>query len=108
LSYVALLTQTSTNPPTAVVLENDFGVTATFSYNLTGSYDLYLTGQFTSSKTVIFTGSPDQGPIGGDFAHFIATRIDSNRIGLLTFDVNGAGLLNGLLTDTSIEIRVYP
>ncbi len=108
LSYVALLTQTSTNPPTAVVLENDFGVTATFSYGSLGNYELHMNGQLTSSKTVIFVGSADQGVVGGDFGHFIATRIDNDRINLMTLDVNGAGIQDGLLNETSIEIRVYP
>ncbi len=107
-SYVALLTQTSTNAPTATVLENHFGIGATFSYNVAGNYRLHMAGQFTSSKTVIFVGSADQGVVGGDFAQFIANRIDTDKIDLITIDVNGAGTTDGLLNDTSIEIRVYP
>jgi hypothetical protein len=67
-----------------------------------------MTGKFTSGKTFIVNGSPDQGPIGGDFAHFISNRSDSNTILLSTMDVNGGGSSNGLLNETSIEIRVYP
>jgi hypothetical protein len=107
-SYVALLTQTSSNAPTANVLENDFGITATFSYISLGGYYLYLGSQLTPSKTVVFTGSPDQLPIGGNFAHLVANRIDNDRIILSTFDVDGSGLTDGLLNDTPIEIRVYP
>jgi hypothetical protein len=106
-SYVALLTQTSSNAPVATVLENEFGITATFSYNVTGNYRLHMTGQFTS-KTFILPGSADQGPIGGDFGHFIAVKESNDIISLQTYDVNGAGSMNGLLNDTSIEIRVYP
>lgn len=105
--YTALLTQTSTNAPTASVLENTFGITATFSYATPGQYYLHMSGQFTTN-TFIINGSPDQGPIGGDFAHFVTNKVSSDIIVLQTLDVNGAGLVDGLLNDTSIEIRVYP
>jgi hypothetical protein len=104
--YTALLTQTSTNAPTASVLENTFGITATFSYATPGQYYLHMSGQFTTN-TFIINGSPDQGPIGGDFAHFVTNKVSSDIIVLQTLDVNGAGLMDGLLNDTSIEIRVY-
>lgn len=65
-----------------------------------------MSGQFTTN-TFIVNGSPDQGPIGGDFAHFVTNKVSSDTIVLQTFDVNGVGLMDGLLNDTSIEIRVY-
>lgn len=105
--YVALLSQTGINDPTSVELENTFGITATFSYSTPGQYYLHMSGQFTTN-TFIINGSPDQSPIGGDFAHFVTNKVSSDIIVLQTFDVNGAGLMDGLLNDTSIEIRVYP
>ena len=108
-SYVGLLTQTSSNAPTATELENTFGISATFSYDSSGFYRLYMSGQFTSSKTVVFIGSPDQGGIGGDFGHFVAVRQDLNTIYLQTFDVSGSATpTDNLLLNTPIEIRVYP
>jgi len=106
--YVALLTQTGTASPTAIELENTFGFSPTFSYVLDGYYSLEMTGEFPSTNTVIFNGSADQGPIGGDFAHLTSNRNNDDSILLYTFDVNGGGLTNGLLNNTSIEIRVYP
>jgi hypothetical protein len=106
--YVALLTQTGTASPTAIELENTFGFSPTFSYVLNGYYSLEMTGEFPSTNTVIFNGSADQGPIGGDFAHLTSNRNNDDSILLYTIDVNGGGLTNGLLNNTSIEIRVYP
>lgn len=104
--YAALLSQSGTASPTATVLENTFGVAATFSYMTAGYYQLHMSGQFTS-KTFVINGSPDQGPIGGDFAHFTSNKFDSSTILLRTMDVNGSGSMDGLLNLTSIEIRVY-
>jgi len=104
--YVALLTQTGINDPTSVVLENTFGITATFSYISTGYYELYMTGQFTSGKTFIVNGCADQDLIGGNFGIFITEYLNTTTIKLLTVDDNGS-FYDGL-NNTSIEIRVYP
>lgn len=106
--YVALLKQSGTSAPTAIVLENTFGITATFSYTTTGNYELYMTGQFTYQKTYIVNGIADQNPIGGDFALFATQYFNTDKIILTTQDIGGTGPMNGLLNDTSIEIRVYP
>jgi hypothetical protein len=106
--YVALLKQSGTSAPTDIVLENTFGITATFSYTTTGNYELYMTGQFTYQKTYIVNGIADQNPIGGDFALFATQYFNTDKIILTTQDIGGTGPMNGLLNDTSIEIRVYP
>jgi hypothetical protein len=105
--YTALLSQSGTASPTAVVLENTFGITATFSYSSTGYYELYMTSQFTSGKTFIINGCPDSGPIGGNFGVFLTEYSDTNKIRLSTLDDNGT-FYDGMLNNTSIEIRVYP
>jgi len=105
--YTALLSQSGTASPTSVGLENTFGITATFSYISTGYYELYMTGQFTSGKTFIINGCPDSGPIGGNFGIFLTEYIDTNKIRLRTLDDN-AIFYDGMLNNTSIEIRVYP
>ena len=105
--YVALLTQTSSNAPIAVELENTFGITATFSYTSTGYYELYMPGQLTSGKTFIVNGCPDQSPIGGNFGIFITEYLNTTRIKLSTVDDGGTFYDDGL-NNTSIEIRVYP
>ena len=105
--YTALLSQSGTASPTSVELENTFGVTATFSYISTGYYELYMTGQFTSGKTFIINGCPDQGPIGGNFGIFLTQYSDTNKIRLSTLDDSGT-FYEAMLNNTSIEIRVYP
>jgi hypothetical protein len=102
--YTALLTQTSTNAPTAVVLENTIG-NITFNYNGIGSYDMILTGEFLANKTWIVAGSADINAGGGDFATLDARRFDDDTIRLITYD--NFSLANGMLVNTSIEIRVY-
>ena len=105
--YVALLTQTSSNAPIAVELENTFGITATFSYTSTGYYELYMSGQLTSGKTFIVNGCPDQSPIGGNFGIFITEYLNTTIIRLIVVDDGGTFYDDGL-NNTSIEIRVYP
>jgi len=91
--YTALLTQSSTNPPTAIVLENTIG-NIYWTYEGVGVYNANLIGAFTLNKTycpiAIANSAPDlviPYP-NGDFIEFIT----------------GDGILN----NTPIEIRVYP
>jgi len=59
-SYVALLTQTGTNAPTATIVYNDLSGNPTWSYTSVGIYKATLTGQFTSGKTVAFIAGSQQ------------------------------------------------
>ena len=107
--YSALLSQSGALSPTAIELENTLGITATFSYMGPGYYELHMSGKFTSGKTFIINGWPDQDAIGGDFGIFITTYFNSSIVVLKTQDVSGTSTpSNGLLNNTSIEIRVYP
>ena len=101
--YVALLTQTASNSPVAIELENTFGFSPTFSYSSQGQYRLEMTGQFTSQKTVVFVGTPIV-----NFSHFMSFRTTDDHVRLTTIDVNAGGATNSLLDETSIEVRVYP
>ena len=51
--YRVLVSQTSTDDPTAVVLNNTLGGTPTFEYTSDGLYKLTNTGKFTVSKTEV-------------------------------------------------------
>ena len=107
--YSALLSQSGALSPTAIELENTLGITATFSYIAPGYYELHMSGKFTSGKTFIINGWPDQDAIGGDFGIFITTYFNSSIVLLKTYDFSGTSTpSNGLLNNTSIEIRVYP
>ena len=101
--YVALITQTASNSPVAIELENTFGFSPTFSYSTQGQYRLEMTGQFTSQKTVVFVGTPIV-----NFSHFMSSRTTDDLVRLTTIDVNAGGATNSLLDETSIEVRVYP
>lgn len=107
--YVALLTQVASNAPVGLELENTFGFSPTFSYLGPGVYELEMTGEFLSSKTFLVCGSLDQDFVGpaGNYNNFISYRRDDDKIFLITGNsmVNNT---NGLLNNTSIEIRVYP
>jgi hypothetical protein len=93
--YVALLTQTGTNAPTAIVLENTLG-TVTFGYNTTGIYSVTATGLLTSNKTTIVTGG----------AVCSVDSLTTNGFLLLSYSV--PTIANGILNKSTIEITVYP
>ncbi len=50
-TYKALLTQTGTNAPTAVVLENQFAGEVTWAYDSEGNYVAELPGAFIDGRT---------------------------------------------------------
>jgi hypothetical protein len=103
--YIALINQSSTNAPTAIVLENTFSEIPTFSRTSTGVYKLELTDSFTLDKTFIVTGSADVSAGTGDFATVIARRFNEDTITLYTYDNFTSS--DNMLVNTSIEIRVY-
>ena len=112
--YTALLSQSGTASPTSLELENTFGYSPIFSYISTGYYELSVPPWatvtftiFTSGKTFIVNGCPDQDPIGGNFGIFITEYLNTTTIKLSTVDDGGTFYDDGL-NNTSIEIRVYP
>ena len=111
--YTALLSQSGTASPTSIELDNTLGYSPIFSYSSTGYYELSVPNPmvsmvlFTSGKTFIVNGCPDQGPIGGNFGIFITEYLNTTTIRLSTMDDNGS-VYDGMLNNTSIEIRVYP
>jgi hypothetical protein len=98
--YCANLTQTSTNAPTADVFENTLSGTPTFSYDGVGVYKITLTGEWTADKVFILICNFGYNVVS-------SSRVDSNIIKVETYD-NAGIASNGVLYDTSIEIRVYP
>ena len=103
--YVALLNQSGTADPTAIILENTFSEIPTFSRTSTGVYKLELIDSFTLDKTFIVSGSADVSGGSGDFATLIARRFDEDTITLYTYDNFTSS--DNMLVNTSIEIRVY-
>ena len=99
--YTALLTQTGTNAPVAIVLENTLGGTVTFERSGVGNYTAVSVGNlFTLDKTVVFNSS---GQFVGTY-NFYPTN--TSRIALNNVNVSGV-VADSLMQKLSIEIRVY-
>ena len=102
-SYVALISQTGTAAPTAIVLENTLG-DVTFSYVTVGIYKVITSGLFTNNKTFALLPNSLRG------TNFIY-QINTNEITINCRDITSETpfipYLNNALDNTSIEIRVY-
>jgi hypothetical protein len=99
--YIALLSQSATSAPTAIVLDNTLGGTPSFSYTSTGNYLLTLGSAFDSNKTYVIIGNSDVAQVICS-----AVNINNNDIQLRTFNLSGT-YLNDIFNNTTIEIRVY-
>jgi len=95
--YVALLTQTGTSAPTAIVLENTLG-NITFSYFQTGKYTVTATGLLTLNKTTVITGG----------AVCAIDTLTANGFNLSSYSMPPVANANGILNNSTIEISVYP
>jgi len=101
--YTALLTQSGTSAPTAIVLENTIG-NIVWSYDNVGMYNAVLIGGFTIDKTCAFITSRG---IGAGFGIVTSANIINNGSQVMVITQNDSGPINGNLSSTSIEIRVY-
>ena len=98
-SYVALLSQSGTDDPTATQLSNSTTYTYTWTRGSGGEYSVTTDGDaFTENKTIVFLngGSAENN-------HDIAwNRISNTEIQILTHNSDGK------LTNASFEVRIYP
>ena len=99
--YIALITQTSTNAPTVVELENTIGPII-WSRKTTGEYSGTLSGAFTANKTYATISQTL-----ADSIVMISTT--ANDINLITTNLHSptAAKHDGHLNKNTIEIRVY-
>lgn len=108
--YEALLTQSGTNAPTAIVLQNTFETPITLEYETTGSYFIKSTQEFPENKTVIEFGTPTTINTGNATIQG-AFRIDSETINIVTYllqtGVPSLTRQNDRLTTTKITIKTY-
>lgn len=102
-SYVALITQTGTAAPTAIVLENTLGE-VTFNYISVGNYEVVTSGLFTGDKT--FALIPNS-RLGTNFIYQVSTNVLQIVCRDITSDTPFIPFRNDALNKTSIEIRVY-
>lgn len=109
--YVALLSQSGSDAPTAIVLENTLGDSVTWSYVAPGLYHATCPGKFFITNTfpiIYFYHAFTIDEVY--FCHALYT--DVNIISVYTrfvdFTVPNLVDVNGALNYTPIEIRVYP
>lgn len=101
--YIALLSQSGSDAPVTVVLENTLGETGTWTRTGSGIYRITLTQTlFQPNKVAVFMGTLTTQPV-----FFLVTRPSTQLITLQTLD-SGFSNADDLLTSTPIEIRVYP
>ena len=103
LRYVALLSQSGTDDPTAIVLENTLGEIPTLSRYETGAYTLDTVGEvFTENKTVVLISDR------GNPLEQVGANIETvNQVQITTFYANGTNT-DAILANTAIVIIVYP
>jgi hypothetical protein len=111
--YVALLTQSSTSAPVATVLQNTIG-TITWVRNSTGNYSATSSALFTTNKTWVMIQHTNDAnyPIVGTTSFLSTSNIIFVTNSWEDPDIVGGtetvGVADELLSNTSIEIRVYP
>lgn len=102
-TYVALISQTGTNAPTAVVLENTLGVTITFTRPTTGDYKILFSPDLPSENILTLATSG-----GSTYNDCFVVFHDVGVNGLYFSNYGNGGGLQDDFTNMSIEIRVYP
>lgn len=99
--YTALISQTGTSAPTAIVLENTLGGTVVWTRTASGQYLATLSGAFTVDKTVPIISATS-------VSYMFASKPNSiNNLVVHTALESTGGFGDGYLVNTPIEIRVY-
>jgi len=102
--YSALLTQSGTSAPTAIVLENTLGVDVSFTYFLAGNYFINAIGAFTGNKTYVDVGQS----IYATSAYIIIPNFPNvDQVQIRVTKVTDNTSSDNKLTNFPIEIRVY-
>lgn len=106
--YTAIISQTGGNAPTATVLQNTIHPDLTWGYNASGRYGISTGGTnvFTASKTITTQGSLVNNT-GAIIGSIYGERDDDTVYKIYTWDNNIGDYYDGLLTNYTIEIRVY-
>lgn len=102
-SYVALVSQSGTDDPTAIVLENTTGLTLTWGRDTVGNYTLNApSALFTADKTTVLVTKNIDGSFG---VKFNGNRSDSQKCYFTTN--NSSGNVDSQLINATVEIRIY-
>lgn len=101
LSYVAKVTQTSTNAPVLTVLQNNIGATISSAYDSTGVYQLIASAAvLTANKTFINFTTPVL------YAFIDCQHSSDTTIGVETYTATESA--SDELLNCFVEIRIYP
>lgn len=106
--YTALLSQSGTDAPSAVIMENTIG-NIVWSRIDTGDYAGILADAFPENKTVILPTTVYQiaSPSSIDDIAFRYLRDDTNKITLQSYDNSTGTRSDSVISNSIIEIRVY-
>lgn len=107
--YTALLTQSGTAAPTALVLMNTLGEVPVFSYSATGTYIITSPGGlFPTSKTFVFFGPLEiKTTVKSGAVMFDSGAWTGSIIKFFTYKTDTSALADNFMINTPIEIRVY-
>lgn len=99
--YVAKLSQSGTDAPTATVFRNDLDGTVVWARTSAGVYTATLTGAFLAATSALVT-------LTVEGVAYVA-RTSANVLTLTTcaIDGDGAAPADDLLSGASIEVKVY-
>ena len=101
-SYIALLTQTSTDAPVATVLSSNLTGTFTWARTGVGVYTLTASAAiFTANKTIVFLNA------GSDIPIITGERTSDTVLTVKTFDPFTAAAADAAITNGAFEVRIY-
>ena len=101
-SYVALLTQTSTNAPVATILSNNLTATLTWARTGPGVYTLTANAAtFTANKTIVFLNA------GSGIPLISAERTSDTILTVKTYNSGTGVAVDAAITNGAFEVRIY-
>lgn len=111
--YSALLSQSGTASPSAIILENTLGINVSWLYTNIGSYTLLADSSlFEQGKVQLIQGSGNTSNLVSLWGYynssteFIIDNYDLGNVGSIYSNV-GQSWVDGIMQDQFIEIRVY-
>ena len=103
-TYTAIISQSGTSDPVAIVLENNLGQDIVWTYDAVGVYIGTATGLFVNAnKITVICSETNAGDILG---YAVVYRQSDNRIIIQTFDT-AFSAADGVLGSTMLEVRIY-
>lgn len=99
--YVALLTQSGANAPTATTIKNDTGATVTWTRSIAGFYvGTFSSAVLTTNKTVQFINEQS------NLYHYRTSYGGTSSVVVYTMNLTGT-LVDGVLNGTPVVVRIY-